>query len=548
MKVDSCIKDMWTRFRAGWTAATILFTIAAISAFGVWRVSAAWEQPLGPDRFAVVTQDYTSYEWWLTSWVDNKVACSINVDHEGLPGGNEIYSTCGALLYDKWMATRPCATSEKDSTACQGYYLVFHKSENARREVGLSLPPPVVWVSMDDCVPFNSTFLCDTLPTLVLTGEEPLEGEHITSLSGRKDGIAFSCDPVCQVDLAPTDSNGLYLEFWANSSYGDGSVLFEARVRVVASDDPTSHSWYVDVLSTQWRGAPLAACSMIWNIFPPVGGNPAWLSTPIRAEDLATNIPYETLAANLIKAGVADASTCTDGGLLANGLVSPCGLESARSAVNDWQNRFDSLIFSSAQEAGIPAQLLKNIFSRESQFWPAVIIGHPEVGLGQMTTGGADSTLLWNRPFYEQFCPSVLDGAICRKGYAHLNTSQQDTLRNALLGSMNAACPGCLLGVDLDRVEKSVGTFAETLLATCAQTGMVVELNDRIDSGTTVAYDDFWRFSLVNYNAGPGCLGLAVDQTSRNGEPVDWEHVSSHLTPACMGAIDYVTDISSGIP
>jgi len=548
MMADSFVRDMGTRFRAGLTATTLLFVFAAVSAFGTWRVSAAGEQPPGPDRLAVITQDYTSYEWWLTGWVDNKVACSIKVDHEGLPTGGEIYAVCGATLYDKWSVTRPCETAEENPAICQGYYLVFFKSEPAQREVDAQEPPPVVWVTLDGCVPFNSTFRCDTLPTLVLTGEEPMEGEHITSLAGLMDGKAFTCDPVCQVDLAPTGGDGLVLEFWANSSYSDSSILFEARVRVAASDDPADHSWYVDVLSTQWRGAPLAGCSQTWGAFPPVGGVPAWLSTPPRAEDLATNIPYEYLAANLIKQGVADASTCTDGGLLDNGLVSPCGLETARSSVDDWQNRFDGLIFSTAQETGIPAQLLKNIFSRESQFWPALIIGHPEAGLGQMTNGGADTTLLWNRPFYEQFCPSVLEGAICRRGYAHLNSEQQDTLRNALVSSVDAFCPDCPLGIDLDRAEKSVSIFAETLLANCEQTGMVVDLNDRNNTDTPVAYEDLWRFTLVNYNAGPGCLGLAVDKTSSSGEPLDWEHVSSHLTPVCQGAFDYVTDVSSASP
>ena len=548
MIADSFIRDMGNRFRTGWTATTLLFVFASMSAFGTRRVSAAAEQPPGPDRFAIITQDYTSYEWWLTGWVDNKVACSIKVDHGGTPTGGEIYTVCSAALYDKWLATRPCDTAEENPAACQGYYLVFFKSEPAQRDVAVAQPPPVVWVALDGCVPFNSTFRCEALPTLVLSGEEPMEGAHITSLAGRMDGIAFTCDPVCQVDLAPTDDDGLYLEFWANSSYGDSSVLFEARVRVVTSDDPADHSWYVDVLSTQWRGAPLAGCSQTWGAFPPVGGVPAWLSTPSRAADLATNIPYEYLAANLIKQGVADASPCTDGGLLDNGLVSPCGLETARSAVDDWQNRFDGLIFSAAQGTGIPAQLLKNIFSRESQFWPGLAIGHPEAGLGQMTNDGADTTLLWNRPFYEQFCPSVLEGAICRRGYAHLNSEQQETLRNALVSSVNASCPDCPLGIDLDRAEKSVSIFAETLLANCDQTGMVIDLNDGNDKDTPVTYEDFWRFSLVNYNAGPGCLGLAVDKTRNSGEPLDWEHVSSHLTPICQGAFDYVTDVSNASP
>jgi hypothetical protein len=31
------------------------------------------------------------------------------------------------------------------------------------------------------------------------------------------------------------------------------------------------------------------------------------------------------------------------------------------------------------------------------------------------------------------------------------------------------------------------------------------------------------------------------------GEPLDWESVSSHLTPVCQGALDYVSDISRSI-
>jgi len=546
MIADSSIIEMEMRFRAGWTATTLLIVFAAVSAVRTWRVSAAGQQPPGPDRVEVVTQDYTSYDWWLTSWENNKVACSMNIDHAGAPTNGEIYSICGATFYNSWAATKPCDTSEDDPATCKGYYLVFVKSEPSQRQVGVIQPPPMVWVSLNDCVPYNSTFRCNKLPTLVLTGEEPMGSEHITSLAGRVDGVAFTCDPTCYLDMAPTKDTGVNLEFWAYSSYGDSSVLFTARVRVAASADPTDHSWYVDILSTQWRGAPLAGCSETWSVFPPVGGVPAWLSTPSTVEDLATNIPYEYLAANLIKHGVVDASTCADGGLLNNGQVSPCGLEAARSAVNDWQNRFDGLIFSAYQETGVPAQILKSIFSRESQFWPDGTVGHPEVGLGQMTDGGADTTLMWNRTFYEQFCPSVLDGALCGRGYVHLTSDQQDILRNALVDSVKASCPDCALGVDLARAENSVDIFANTLLANCDQAGMVTDLNNTRNAA--VGYEDLWRFSLVNYNAGPGCLGLAINKTSALGEPLDWAHVSSHLTAVCQGALDYVTDISNASP
>jgi hypothetical protein len=545
---------MWIRFRAGWAAAVLILLLASLVLSGTRVVLAAGDQPPGPDRFAVIIQKYTSYKWWLTSWTDNKVVCSIDVDHEGLPTGGDVFTACGQDLYDEWIVTQPCSTSDE----CSGYYLQLVKSEAAQRKIGVEKPPPVVWVTLDGCVPYKSTFRCDAFPTLVLTGEEPVSGEYITGLAGNVEGKTFTCDPVCKLDLGPTDENGLNLEFWAYSSYGDSSKIYNARVRVAKSDDPADDAWYTDVLSTQWQGDTLAGCSQIWDEFPPVGGTPDWLSTPQRPEDLATNISYEYLAANLIKHAVVDASTCDNGGLLANGFASTCGLEVARPAVNDWQNRFDDLIFSAARQTGVPALLLKNIFARESQFWPYSLAGHPEVGLGQMTEGGADVVLMWNPSFYEQFCPTILDESICKtKIYPKpdenwqeigINDAARSILRNALVQSVDAICPDCSNGIDLKKADFSVDVFAQTLIASCKQTGMVLDLNYNSTSGQVANYPDLWRFTLVDYNAGPGCLGLAVDETGSRGEPLDWDHLSSHLTPACQGAIDYVNDISSSFP
>jgi hypothetical protein len=117
-------------------------------------------------------------------------------------------------------------------------------------------------------------------------------------------------------------------------------------------------------------------------------------------------------------------------------------------------------------------------------------------------------------------------------------------LRGSLISNVDAICPGCEMGIDLKKTDYSIGVFAQTLMATCEQTGMVVDINygDITENGIT--YPDLWRFTLVDYNAGPGCLGLAVDATSNTGEPLDWEHVSANLTPACQGALDYVNQIS----
>ncbi len=512
-------------------------------------------QPPGPNRFAIIVQKYISYDWWLAGRMDNQVACSLSIDHVGLPTGGDIYTLCGQDIYNEWKITKPCPPDEP----CKGDYLQFVKSEQAQREVVVTQPPPVVWVTLDGCVPYKSTFRCEDLPTLVLTGEEPLHSEHITGLAGNVNGKPFTCNPVCQVDLVPTNDAGTTLEFWAYSSYGDSSEKYQARVRVARSGDPSDNAWYVDVLSSQWRGDTLAGCSQVWNKFPPIGGVPDWLSTPQRPEDLATHVSYEYLAANLIKHGTVDASSCDGGGLLANGLANTCGLDAARSAVDDWQNRFDNFIFLAAQQTGVPAQLLKSIFARESQFWPGRLADHPEIGLGQMTDGGADAVLSWNPSFYEQFCPSVLDPSICKtKIYPQpqdgwqglgLSEAERSIVRNALVHSVDAACQDCSMGIDLDKANFSVGVFAQTLLANCKQAGMVIDINYGSSTpGDVASYEDLWRFTLVNYNAGPGCLGLAVDETSSLGEPLDWEHLSSHLTPACQGAIDYVNTISGITP
>jgi hypothetical protein len=548
--MQEIFSDMRTRFKAGWAILAITVLLALLVFGGIRAGHAAGNQPPGPDRYTVIDQKYTSYEWWLTSWVDNQVVCSIDVDHDGLPTAAEIYDACGQGIFDTWIVTQPCQPGDE----CLGYYLQLVKSAPSHRKVGVKQPAPTVWLTLNGCIPYQSTFRCEALPSIVLSGEEPLEGEHISDVEGDVDGKPFKCDPVCTIDLIPTDETGISLDFWANSSYGDSSELFTARVRVTKSTDPTDQAWYADVLSTQWRGDPLAGCSQIWDTFPPIGGTPDWLSTPRTPGDLATNVAYEYLAASLIKHQVVDTTACDAGGLLPNGLANTCGLEAARPMVNEWQNRFDSLIFAASQQTGAPAKLLKNIFARESQFWPGAIAGHPEAGLGQMTKGGADVVLMWNPSFYEQFCPTVLDQRICSsKIYPQpetnwqgmgLNDDERATLRNALVHSVDSVCPNCSMGIDLDKADFSVGVFAQTLIANCKQARKVIELNYGGAPGDAATYDDLWRFTLVNYNAGPGCLGLAVDGTSSKGEPLDWEHLSSHLTPACQGALDYINQVS----
>jgi hypothetical protein len=502
--------------------------------------------PPGPDRVAVINMDATLYTWWMAYWKNNKTVCSIVIDHEGPPTLGDVYSNCDPNVYDTWKDQKPCFNSPP--ATCPGYYVYLAATQPTQKQVTVKLPPAVVWISLDNCnaVSRSGTNICETTPILVLQGQEPLPNEHILRIEGTMDGIPFTCGPVCKLQLAPTNSKGVDLEFWAWSSYGDSSSVFSAQVRVAAVDagNPDQSSYYVDVLSSQWKGVKAPSCATTWGIFPPVGGPPAWLSTPKDPSELTSDIPYNYLSANLILQGAVNASACPDGGLLVGGGANQCGQEAARGAVDQWQNQFDSLIINVANQTGVPAQLLKNLFARESQFWPGVFKASADAGLGQLTRNGADATLLWNPSFFAQYCPLVLSAQACSKGYLNLKSADQDLLRQALVSSVNAACSDCPLGIDLSQANFSVGVFAHTLLAACEQTAQVIQNNTGQLPASIASYEDLWKFTLVDYNAGAGCLGLAVNQTWSTEHKLTWDAMSSHFTDVCAPAKDYVNDIS----
>jgi len=526
--------------------AALLLVVAGVAFASISRGAAAPSNtPPGPDRFSVVTVQYTKYFWWMIEWDGSDVICKLEVDHDGLPTPGDVYVDCAQSVYDKWILQEPCV--ELDVKLCKGAYVVLIGQEPATKEISTKLAPPVVQVTLENCEPVytSSTNICETDPILVLTGLEPLLGYEITGIEGLYENQSFTCSAICRLRLPPSDEDGFTLQFWAYSSYGDSSEVFNALVRVAQTTEgnPDQSFWYVDVLSDQWAGVPLASCVEDWGVLPPVGGPPEWLSTPTESEKLGTDVPYNYLAANLIRSGAVDAGFCADGGLLADGGASECGMSAARDAVTAWQNQFDDLILTVAKESGVPAHLLKNIFAKESQFWPGTNF-KTDIGLGQLTEHGADTTLMWNPPFFYQFCPLVMDSGECRKGYLGLDDEQQSYLRLALIDAVNANCENCPLGIDLDRAKFSITVFAQTLLANCGQAGQLVKNFTGGAAGKSASYEDLWKFSLVNYNAGPGCLGDALDATLNAKQEINWENLSTHLAPACSASVAYVNDIS----
>jgi hypothetical protein len=98
--------------------------------------------------------------------------------------------------------------------------------------------------------------------------------------------------------------------------------------------------------------------------------------------------------------------------------------------------------------------------------------------------------------------------------------------------------------LDLTRAEFSVGVFAHTLIANCQQAGQVVRNYTSKTPGDVASFENLWKFTLVNYNAGGSCLADALTGASDQGKELTWDNVSPFLIGACSGAIDYVNDIS----
>lgn len=523
-------------------------------------VRAQDETPPAPTpsyRHATFAIDVDFYTWWLIRWKDNSTACEIVIDHPDFPTGDEILLACGEDIYEDWFDTQPCSPGEEnDYSQCEGVYLHLAAQEKGQKTIELNLPLPEAWVTLGGCEPRPASNRCSTPPKLLITAAEPLPNENIIRIQGSIGNDHFSCPgDRCEVPLAPTGYQGTQVEFWADSSFGDSTEHYTALVRVLAWGDfmapegrrGDSREWTVDILSDRWRGAHPASCAQIWQVFPEVGGPSGWLTTPKDASGLESTLSYYYLAGMLIQNGVVDAGGCPNHGLQGDLIANTCGMQAAMPQVLEWQNRFDRQILEVARNTGVPAQLLKNIFGRESQLWPGIYKIYHESGLGQLTEYGADTILLWNTSFYNQFCPLVLHQSACDLGFAHLGVQEQNLLRGALVRQMDATCPSCAEGIDLSQVNFSVNAFAEGLLANCEQVSRIIFNITGRKAGQATSYEDLWRFTLVNYNRGAGCLANAVQQTWIRGQDLTWGNVSTNLEGDCQQAIAYVEDISQEV-
>ena len=61
--------------------------------------------------------------------------------------------------------------------------------------------------------------------------------------------------------------------------------------------------------------------------------------------------------------------------------------------------------------------------------------------------------------------------------------------------------------------------------------------------GLVSSYEDLWRFTLVNYHLGAGCLNAGIKSVALD-QTLTWESMQSGLDTTCLGAIDYVEGIT----
>ena len=89
----------------------------------------------------------------------------------------------------------------------------------------------------------------------------------------------------------------------------------------------------------------------------------------------------------------------------------------------------------------------------------------------------------------------------------------------------------------------SIDIIAKLVVANCYQVNQLIVDQADQRAGEVSNYEDLWRITMGNYNAGSGCTRKAIIGVWDYYKFINWLHISEQYDKGCQGAIDYVSGV-----
>ena len=472
------------------------------------------------------TYEALAYHWMLRQWAGGKKVCDIYVVEDEFPSDNQIKGDCGEADYLLWLSTPPCDPALKsnnvdDLGVCEGIYIQYIKQKKHLVTEWKELPPSTIAFNLLKCQP---SIWCDQPPVFLIVATEPLEAHTIYEVHVKIGDEEVVCQGnTCRFKPPLTDKDGVRVEYWALSTFGDATDIKTFRLRNLKTSEGEIQ-YRVELLGENWSQIA-SSCSLVWDSFPSLDKANPWILQPEDSSSLYSKEDFVFLAGQLIWTGQVDASACEAGGLVNSYTANTCGLEKAAKEVEAWQNKYDQEIFRAATTVNVPAYLLKGLIAQEAQFW-SDWDNEEEYGLGQITERGADLLLTWNVDYYVDICATLYSSIACAPGYSSFSEKRQAALRGKVLSKV--------------RTDQEIMMLAETLYAACGQSGQLVSNVTGLTPVDVTTYEDMWAITLALYHSGAGCVSDAIEGAWESGDEVAWGTLVNYLSDDCLSAEEYV--------
>lgn len=472
------------------------------------------------ERIQYLAQEGMVHVWTLKAWKDNALLCEIYRQDEATPDGTDIAAYCGQKVYQKWVSSPPCSTFVENgkTDGCEGSYLTYLGYYYRNYQSYETLPLASITFSIEGC---RLGEWCSQAPVITFTAAEPLAGHSIVEIAYESGGTRNSCyeSDTCHYRVPITQQEGMWLDYWAVSSYGDESQHHTLHLRNLYRG-ANGGEYLLDILSPT---ASSDFAAQTWDIFPTKAHPEGELFHLTASEaELLTHHELFYLAGKLIFTGEVDARACVGSGLLGNNMANTCGQEAAAEESLDWQNRYNSQLFQAARTYQLPPRLVKALIAQESQFWPDPGIQY-EYGLGSLSENGVDVLLAWDVSSYLALCAQMYQEDSCAPGYASLSADQRAGLRGLALQAVGT--------------DDEIDLITRVLRANVSQ--VTQTLDDLVDQPLALltSYEDLWYFTLVNYHAGNSCLSGGLKSLVESEQDLNFENycaLASNCPTACL--------------